>query len=118
MNQAVYMMEQSRSIAQNGIVSVKQAEEAFDTIAGAIQDLKRMIGTTSQNTSNAYEKIKNVTVTVEEINEQTRTTNEHTLNVSAITEEQSSTMNEMAIASEHLAKLAQSLQKETGKFKI
>ncbi|AZK48247.1 methyl-accepting chemotaxis protein [Paenibacillus lentus] len=118
MNRAVDMMEQSRSIAQNGIVSVKQAEGTFDTIAGAIQDLKQMIETTSQNTINTYEKLKNVTVTVEEINEQTRITNEHTLNVSAITEEQSSTMNEMAVASEHLAKLAQNLQKEIEKFTI
>lgn len=117
-NQAVDMMEQSRSIAQNGIDSVQQAEETFDTIAGSIQDLKRMIENTSQNTLNAYEKLKNVTVTVEEINEQTRLTNEHTLTVSAITEEQSSTMNEMAVASEHLAKLAQNLQKETEKFTI
>lgn len=45
-------------------------------------------------------------------------TNEHTLNVSAITEEQASTMNEMASASEQLAKLATNLQEESGKFKV
>ncbi|WP_274308291.1 methyl-accepting chemotaxis protein [Solibacillus daqui] len=117
-NEAVSMMEQSRTIAHNGIDSVQQAGVTFDTITNAIQDLKRTIEETSHNTTNAYGKLTEVIVTVQAIREQAIATNEHTLNVSAITEEQSSTMNEMAVASEQLAMLAQSLQEETGKFNV
>ena len=59
-----------------------------------------------------------MTSKVQEISQQAMATNDHTLNVSAITEEQASTMNEMAVASEQLAQLAQDLQEETGEFTI
>lgn len=117
-NKASLMMEQSRSIAQNGIVSVQQAGVNFDTIAKAIMELKQTIEQTSFSTTNAYDKLTKVTFKVQEISKQAVATNDHTLNVSAITEEQASTMTEMATAAEQLAKLAQNLQEETGKFNV
>lgn len=117
-NKASLMMEQSRSIAQNGIVSVQQAGINFDTIAKAIMELKQTIEQTSFSTTNAYDKLTKVTFKVQEISKQAVATNDHTLNVSAITEEQASTMTEMATAAEQLAKLAQNLQEETGKFNV
>ncbi|WP_146548731.1 methyl-accepting chemotaxis protein [Rummeliibacillus suwonensis] len=117
-NKASLMMEQSRSIAQNGLVSVQQAGVNFDTIAKAIMELKQTIEQTSFSTTNAYDKLTKVTFKVQEISKQAVATNDHTLNVSAITEEQASTMTEMATAAEQLAKLAQNLQEETGKFNV
>lgn len=108
------MMEQSRTIAHNGIDSVQQAGVTFDMITNAVQDLKQTIEKTSHNTTKSYWKLTEVTATVQAIREQAMATNNHTLNVSAITEEQSSSMNEMAVASEQLAMLAQNLQEETG----
>jgi len=117
-NEAVSMMEQSRKIAHHGIDSVQQAGSTFDTISSAIEDLKQTIEKTSTNTSNAFEKLHDMTSKVQEISQQAMATNDHTLNVSAISEEQASTMNEMAVASEQLAHLAQDLKEETGKFTI
>ena len=117
-NEAVSKMEQSRKIAHHGIDSVQQAGSTFDTISSAIEDLKQTIEKTSTNTSNAFEKLHDMTSKVQEISQQAMATNDHTLNVSAISEEQASTMNEMAVASEQLAHLAQDLQEETGKFTI
>ncbi|MGN4125574.1 methyl-accepting chemotaxis protein [Lysinibacillus sphaericus] len=117
-NDVVTVMEQSRTIAHNGIESVQQAGVTFDTIANAIEDLKQSIEETSSNTTEAYGKLTEVTSKVHAISRQAMATNEHTLNVSAITEEQASTMNEMATASEQLAKFAQNLQEESGKFNV
>ncbi|QSB08789.1 methyl-accepting chemotaxis protein [Lysinibacillus fusiformis] len=118
MNEAVVMMEQSRKIAHQGIGSVQQAGMTFDTIASAIEGLQNTMQKTSKTTSNAFENLHEVTVKVQAISKQALATNDHTLNVSAITEEQASTMNEMSIASEQLAQLAQNLQEEATKFTI
>jgi len=118
MNDAVEMMEQSRKIAHQGIGSVQQAGMTFDTIASAIEGLQNTMQKTSKTTSDAFEKLQAVTEKVQAISKQALATNDHTLNVSAITEEQASTMNEMSIASEQLAQLAQNLQEEATKFTI
>lgn len=118
MNDAVEMMEQSRKIAHQGIGSVQQAGTTFDTIASAIEDLQNTMQKTSKTTAEAFEKLQAVTEKVQAISKQALATNDHTLNVSAITEEQASTMNEMSVASEQLAQLAQNLQEEATKFTI
>jgi len=118
MNDAVEMMEQSRKIAHQGIGSVQQAGMTFDTIASATEGLQNTMQKTSKTTSDAFEKLQAVTEKVQAISKQALATNDHTLNVSAITEEQASTMNEMSVASEQLAQLAQNLQEEATKFTI
>ncbi|WP_431028132.1 methyl-accepting chemotaxis protein [Lysinibacillus sp. LZ02] len=117
-SEAVSMMEQSRKIAHDGIGSVQQAGGTFEKISDAILGLKQIIEMTSHNTNNVSKKLQGVTATVEEINGQAKATNDHTLNVSAITEQQASAMNEMASASSQLAQLSQNLQEETAKFNI
>ncbi len=118
MNEAVILMEQSRRIAHQGIDSVQQAGTTFDTIANAIEGLQNTMQKTSKTTADAFKNLNEVTANVQVISQQAMTTNDHTLNVSAITEEQASTMNEMAVASEQLAQLAQNLREETGKFNV
>lgn len=118
MNEAVDMMEQSRKIAHQGIGSVQQAGTTFDTIASAIEGLQMTIRETSNTTADAFKNLQEVTAQVQMINQQAMATNDYTLNVSAITEEQASTMNEMAVASEQLAQLAQNLQEETAEFTV
>ncbi|GLC86918.1 methyl-accepting chemotaxis protein [Lysinibacillus piscis] len=118
MNETVHMMERSRQIAYNGITTVQQTETTFATIAKAIEQLKQLIDQMSTNTANAYTKLTDVTLKVQDISQQALITSDHTLNVSAITEQQASTMNEMASASEQLAQLALKLQEETSKFHV
>jgi len=117
-NEAGMMMEQSRKIAHQGIDSVKQAGNTFDTITSAIERLQNTMCNTKETTQDVFHNLQEVTVKVQAISQQAMATNDQTLHVSAITEQQASTMNEMAVATEQLAQLAQYLQEETAKFHV
>ncbi|WP_107840423.1 methyl-accepting chemotaxis protein [Metasolibacillus meyeri] len=115
---AVTMMSKSREIAQEGITSVKQTGSIFEEIEAAVHNLKQMIDVTSDYTTQVFSELQSISSVVSELRAQAAIANDHTLSVSATTEEQSATMAEMADASEQLAQLAQSLQLEINRFQI
>ncbi|WP_161956423.1 methyl-accepting chemotaxis protein [Metasolibacillus fluoroglycofenilyticus] len=113
---AVAMMGKSKEIAESGIVSVQQTGIIFEDIEASINNLKQMIDVTNKHTAQVFSELQAIASIVNDLRAQSATTNEHTLSISAITEEQSATMAEMADASEQLAQLAQTLQLEVARF--
>ncbi len=112
------MMEKSKIIAENGIESVKRTGITFEDIVMSIDKLKERIDVTNDYTTNVFTELNSISSIVDDLRTQSVVNNDHTMSVSAITEEQSATMAEMADASEQLAQLAQNLQIDISSFQV
>ncbi len=113
---AVTMMGESRKIAEVGIDSVQETGAIFLEIEGSVNNLKDMIDETNVATTRVFSELQSISSIVSELRGYASASNDHTLSVSAITEEQSAVMGEMADASTQLANLAQGLQTDINKF--
>lgn len=113
------MMEKSKTIAEDGIISVRRTGSTFEDIVLSIGKLKEMIDVTNDDyTTKVFSELKSISSIVDDLRTQSTVNNDHTMSVSAITEEQSATMAEMASASEQLAQLAQRLQADISSFQV
>ena len=108
-----------------GTTEVKAGAEAVNNASTIFRDIYKMIGEVNREiiaTQKAVEEMikasNEADVAVMEIEEISKKTAEGTGTASAVTEEQSATIQEVAGASRALAELAQELQKLVNSFKI
>ncbi|ENH96087.1 methyl-accepting chemotaxis protein [Gracilibacillus halophilus YIM-C55.5] len=117
-SESVTMMEQSQTIADEGIQSVERSGESFDTITSSIYDLSEKITSITSDMEKSLADMKEMKELSDKVQNYSHDTSDHANNVSATTEEQLSMMNEVANASESLAEMAQQLQEEMSQFNI
>ncbi len=115
---AVSVMQDGVSQVQNGVGAVNGAGNSFKDIAGMVEqvveetaEMEHTVVSLAHNTSTIY-------AAVNKISEMSRNVAAEAESVSAATEEQTATMNEIASASRRLTEMANSMETSVEKFKI
>jgi methyl-accepting chemotaxis protein len=115
---AVKKMEEVKEVVEKQILSVKETEEKYNEISGAVNStevsIERM-STSVEEMENRKSIILDIIQSLSAIAEENAAGTEE---ASASTEEQSVSIEEMANSSSNLAELAMELQKTITKFKI
>ncbi|MGP1470106.1 MAG: methyl-accepting chemotaxis protein [Schwartzia sp. (in: firmicutes)] len=109
--------EGAESVAQ-GLVSVRVADEGFQAIFASIEALEKGIGEIAAGVQQMDTETKVVDTQVASIRETSTKNADHAQSVSAATEEQSASMEEIAASARHLSDLAEGLNQETKKFQV
>jgi len=115
---AVSVMQDGVSQVQNGVGAVNGAGNSFKDIAGMVEqvvdettEMERTVVSLAKNTSTIADAIN-------KISEMSRNVASEAESVSAATEEQTATMNEIAGASRRLTEMAESMESSVERFKI
>lgn len=115
---AVSVMQDGVSQVQNGVGAVNGAGNSFKDIAGMVEqvvdetaEMQRTVVSLAKNTSTIADAIN-------KISEMSRNVASEAESVSAATEEQTATMNEIAGASRRLTEMAESMESSVERFKI
>ncbi|WP_173436708.1 methyl-accepting chemotaxis protein [Selenomonas ruminantium] len=115
---AVSVMQDGVSQVQNGVGAVNGAGNSFKDIAGMVEqvvdettEMERTVASLAKNTSTIADAIN-------KISEMSRNVASEAESVSAATEEQTATMNEIAGASRRLTEMAESMESSVERFKI
>ena len=103
---------------ESGSAAIRQADESFKEISEAIQQLATEIGNIAHQTSQMEQGSREMMDSIKELNRIGMENSGEVESVSAAAEEQSASMDEIATASNNLAKLAGELQDAVSKFKI
>ena len=109
--------EGAESVAQ-GLISVRAADEGFQAIFTSIETLEEGIGEIAAGIQQMAKETQVVDAQVASIRETSTKNADHTQSVSAATEEQAASMEEIAASSRHLSDLAEGLNQETKKFQV
>ncbi|QDR82360.1 methyl-accepting chemotaxis protein [Sporomusa termitida] len=118
MDQAVAATQAGASGIKEGIAVVDTAGETFQKIVGAIMQLSAQIKEISEAINQMAEGSRTLVTSIQEIDQVNKKNNGEVQTVSAATEEQSASMEEIASSSNNLAKLAADLQEAVEKFKL
>lgn len=116
--QAVKRMENGTEQVRNGQEVISAAGEAFGEIADAVDNLAHHAQDILQGAKLSADKAGALVKTMENIHQASTEVASETQSVSAATEEQSASMDEVANASQKLHDLSNTLQSEAAKFKI
>ena len=115
---AVAVMHEGVSQVQNGVGAVNGAGNSFKDIAGMVEqvvdetaEMQRTVVSLAKNTGTIADAIN-------KISEMSRNVASEAESVSAATEEQTATMNEIAGASRRLTEMAESMESSVERFKI
>lgn len=115
---AVSVMQDGVSQVQNGVGAVNGAGNSFKDIASMVEqvveetaEMERTVASLAHNTGTIHEAVN-------KISEMSRNVASEAETVSAATEEQTATMNEIASASRRLTEMANGMETSVEKFKI
>ena len=115
---AVSVMQDGVSQVQNGVGAVNGAGNSFKDIAGMVEqvveetaEMERTVAGLARNTTTIHEAVN-------KISEMSRNVASEAETVSAATEEQTATMNEIASASRRLTEMANGMESSVVRFKI
>ncbi len=115
---AVSVMQDGVSQVQNGVGAVNGAGNSFKDIAGMVEqvveettEMERTVAGLARNTTTIHEAVN-------KISEMSRNVASEAETVSAATEEQTATMNEIASASRRLTEMANGMEASVERFKI
>ena len=115
---AVSVMQDGVSQVQNGVGAVNGAGNSFKDIAGMVEqvveetaEMERTVAGLARNTTTIHEAVN-------KISEMSRNVASEAETVSAATEEQTATMNEIASASRRLTEMANGMESSVERFKI
>lgn len=117
-DQAVLAMDEGTRGVKTGTESVNQAGQAFYEIVGLVTRLADQVGEISQAIQQLDGGSQHIVLAVKEIDQLTHAAVGEAQTVSAATEEQSASMEEIASSSENLANMAHELQVAIRKFRI
>jgi len=117
MENAVEASKSGAESVQVGIAAVNSADEIFKSIVGSIENLSREFVVVSDSINKMADGSTTMLSAIEEIDKVSKSNADEAQSVSAATEEQSASMQEIASASRNLANLAGDLQAEVRKFK-
>lgn len=117
-DQAVTRMKKGTEDVQSGKVVMSKAGESFENISAAVNQLTQNAESILDAAQHSVQKATQLVDVMDGINKSGRDVALETQSVSAATEEQTASMDEIAGASQKLAELAQELQLSTAKFKL
>ena len=115
---AVAFMDENKKEVQSGQDFANRAGESFDHIFTMITEIGNGIEEIAKSTVILDAGTKRVIEAADNIDSESRKAADETQTISAATEEQSASMEEIAGASTHLAKMAEDLQNTVRKFKV
>jgi len=114
----VVRMQQAKGDVESGVVLVNSAGKGFASIADMVQDLSERIGAMSATVREVALGSRKINETVNDIEKISQKTAADAQGISAATEEQSASMEEIASSSQALAKLAGDLQETINQFQV
>ena len=117
-SKAVASMQQGRTAVITGAESVEGLREVFAKINVLVNNVSEQVTAMSQGVDRVAANASTVTDNINSINAQGMAVAEEMQNVSAATEEQSASAEEIASASDALAKLASEQQASLQRFKF
>lgn len=115
---AVQSMQEEEKQVALGMDVVKRTEEIFTQIDAMIADVTTMIAAAKHNAAQISEGSERIVGAIGEIDRVSKDTAGETETISAATEQQAASMQEMSSASQALAKMAQQLQNAVNRFNI
>jgi methyl-accepting chemotaxis protein len=118
MKNAVEASQKGSENVRMGIDTVKSADEVFKAIVTAIEKLSTEIISVSSAIHDMSKDNASMMLSIRDIEQISNKNADDSQSVSAATEEQSASMEEIATASQNLAKLAADLQTEVSRFKV
>ena len=118
MEKALASSQQGIESVKIGMESVKAADAVFDDISISIQALAGEVDTIAQAIGAMSQSAQGMRKSMDEIKEISIKNSDEAQTVSAATQEQSASMDEIATASQSLAVLAANLQHAIEKFKV
>lgn len=117
-HRAVAAMDVGAGAVKEGAELTDNALQDFRSIATCVEQVSKIADGTAAGLSQLAVSCTNVTSIIKETDRAGNEIKKQTQTVSAATEEQLASMEEIAAASQSLAKLAQELQNEVMKFKV
>lgn len=115
---AVHSMKSGSDAVAEGAQSVSELRITFDNIRDYVDEVSKQVGGMAQAIQSVADDAHAIASHIEEIDAQGTAVSDEMQNVSAVSEEQSASANEIASASDSLARLAQDQQNELRKFKF
>lgn len=115
---AVVAMEDGTNEVKEGTAAIREVGEKFTEIMEMVSGIEQKMQGISSSVDKVSNNTNNIVAAVDDIDDISRRTAEHTQTISAAAEEQSASSEEIASASQALADLATDLQNATGRFKI
>lgn len=115
---AVHSMKSGSDAVAEGAQSVSELRITFDNIRDYVDEVSKQVGDMAQAIQSVADDAHAIASHIEEIDAQGTAVSDEMQNVSAVSEEQSASANEIASASDSLARLAQDQQNELRKFKF
>ena len=117
-NLAVESIESGNKGVQDGMKTFSETGEAFRSIEAQVEKLEKNVQESMTRIEEVNKSSHDILDAVEKVQSTTDITNSHANEVSAATEEQTATMNEIANASQSLAELATDMQSDVSKFNL
>ena len=114
----VEMMEKGSGDVQNGTTEMMSTLEQFNNIAALIQELDEQVGDITKGTANASTSGKRVLDSIEIVKKMVEKTVTGTHSISAATEQQLASIEEISSSSSLLAKQAKELESMMDRFKL
>ncbi len=118
MERAVAAGHEGLDSVNNGMEAVNAADGVFETISGAIASLSEGVAGVSDRIRNMAQESQSMRASMDSIKTISAKNSDEAHTVSAATEEQSASMQEIASASRSLATLAGDLQNAVEQFKV
>ena len=115
---AVVAMQDGTREVERGTAVVDDAGYTFTQIVGLIDSMYQQVQHVSDTAQEIGTHSQDVVQSVQRIENISRDTVGHTQTVSAATEEQSASMEEIATSSQALAKMAEEMQQTVGRFQL
>lgn len=117
-SKAVATMNEGTRKVQEGYEAVNEAGEAFASIVSLAQTVSEQIRKISRNIEGMALSSQSMVATVGKVEQISRQTSDQAQTVYAATEEQSSTIEEIAASCDMLAQLADQMQQAVRQFKV
>jgi len=117
-NKAVDFMQFTTNEVKTGINNVNGAGESFEKIQQSVKEVSLQINEVSSSVEQMVGGADQLSKTMEQIIEISLSTAEGTQNISAATEEQLASMQEIAASTITLSKMAEDLHEQTSVFKV
>ncbi|ORU00801.1 Methyl-accepting chemotaxis protein [Anaerovibrio sp. JC8] len=115
---AVTAMQHGSEEVQHGAEAVQGVGVQFTKIMEMVSGIEHKMKSISKSATTVADGTRNIVKAVDDIDDVSRVTSDHTQTISAAAEEQSASSEEIASASQALASLANNLSEETGRFKL
>ena len=116
--EAVKAMQNGKDEVQSGTMAIREVGEQFEGILTMVNGIKTQMDESNHSVKTVAQGTGNIVTAVDSIDTISRKTSENTQTISAATEEQSASNEEIAAASQALAHMATDMQTAIGKFKI